>query len=86
MKLKEGFITHETGEEQIMVGTGEVRFAGLVRSNKTAAFIIDCLKVETTREEIVSKMVDCYDASREVIAADVQHILEQLDSIGAIVE
>lgn len=86
MKLKEGFITHETGEEQIMVGTGEVRFAGLVRSNKTAAFIIDCLKVETTREEIVSKMADCYDASREVIAADVQHILEQLDSIGAIVE
>lgn len=86
MKLKEGFITHETGEEQIMVGTGEVRFAGLVRSNKTAAFIIDCLKVETTREEIVSKMADRYDASREVIAADVQHILEQLDSIGAIVE
>lgn len=34
MKLKSGFITHETDGEQIMVGTGNVSFAGLVRSNK----------------------------------------------------
>ena len=46
MKLKEGLITHETGEEQIMVSAGAVSFNGLVRSNQTAVFIVDCLKMD----------------------------------------
>lgn len=50
MKLKNGFITHEIDGEQIMVATGKISFAGLVRSNKTAAFIVDSLKTETTKE------------------------------------
>lgn len=86
MKLKDGFITHDTGEEQIMVGTGAVQFAGLVRSNRTAAFIVDCLKSETTERQIVEAMTERYDAPRDVIAADVARILEQLRSIGAIDE
>lgn len=31
MKLKDGFITHETGGEQIMVSAGETKFSGLVK-------------------------------------------------------
>ena len=56
MKLKTGFITHTIGKEQMMVATGPAGkdFHGLVRSNETAAFIVDCLKKETTEEEIVA--------------------------------
>ena len=39
MKLKDGFVTHDMGGEQIMVSTGSTAFSGLVRSNGTAAFI-----------------------------------------------
>ena len=53
MKLKEGFVTHEMGGEQVMVATGSASFSGLVRSNATAAFIVDCLKEETTKEQIL---------------------------------
>lgn len=84
MRLKDGFITHMTGDEQIMVGAGGMEFAGLVRSNRTAAFIVDCLKTETTAEEIVEAMARRYDAPREVLARDVERILEQLRGIGAI--
>ena len=56
MKLKDGFITHETYGEQIMVSAGNVKFSGLVRSNRTAAFIVDCLKSETSETEIIEKM------------------------------
>lgn len=86
MKLKDGFVTHDMGGEQIMVSTGSTAFSGLVRSNGTAAFIVDCLKEETTREEIIAKMLDKYDASEEVISADVDKILEKLRSIKALDE
>ena len=81
MKLKDGFVTHDMGGEQIMVSTGSTAFSGLVRSNGTAAFIVDCLKEETTREEIIAKMLDKYDASEEVISADVDKILAKLHFI-----
>lgn len=86
MQLKEGFITHETDGMQIMVAAGETQFSGLVRSNKTAAFIVDCLKQPTTPEQIVESMAEQYDAPKEVIAKDVDKILEQLRSIGALDE
>jgi hypothetical protein len=86
MRLTDGFITHETDGEQIMVSAGDVSFAGLVRSNKTAAFIVDCLKTETTKEQIVDAMAEKYDASKDVMARDVEIILGKLRSIGALDE
>lgn len=86
MKLKDGFVTHEMGGEQIMVATGAATFAGLVRSNATAGFIVDCLKEETTREAIIEKMLEKYDATPEIIAADVDKIIGKLRSIKALDE
>ncbi len=85
MKLKETFITHEMDGEQIMVAVGG-GFSGMVRSNATAAFIVDCLKNDTTQEAIVDAMCAEYDAPRDVIAGDVEKILAQLRSIGALDE
>ena len=86
MKLKNGFITHETGDEHITVSSGGVSFNGLIRSNKTAGFIVECLKEEITEEEIIEKMLEKYDAPRARIASDVSKILENLRKIGAIDE
>ena len=54
MKLKTGFITHQIQDTQMMVAAGEAaeNFHGLVRSNETAAFIVDCLKNETPRKTL----------------------------------
>ena len=88
MKLRDGFITYSTDEEQIMVAAGSAAefFHGMVRSNRTAAFIIDCLSQETTKEEIVEKMFKKYDASREQIASGVDSVLDSLRKIGALDE
>ena len=85
MKLKDNFITHETDGEQIMVAAGG-SFAGMVRSNATAAFIVDCLKTDTTEAEILDKMLGKYDADAEVMAKDIKAIIEKLRKIGAIDE
>lgn len=84
MKLRKGFITHESNGEHITVTAGNTAFNGLVRSNKTAGFIVECLKENVTKEEIIHKMLDKYDACEETITKDVDMILARLLEIGAI--
>lgn len=86
MRLKDSFITQDIDGTQFMVAVGETSFTGIVRSNKTAAFIVECLKTETTKEQIVDTMCAKYDAPKERIEADVEKILEKLRGIGALDE
>lgn len=86
MKLKEGFITQEIEGEQIMISVGSAGFAGLVRSNRTAAFIVEQLKAETTKEAIADALAQKYDVPGSVLTEDIERILEKLRSIGALDE
>lgn len=86
MKLKDSFITQDIDGTQFMVAVGETSFTGIVRSNKTAAFIVECLKTETTKNQIVNAMCAKYDAPKDRIEADVEKILEKLRGIGALDE
>ncbi|MBQ7371134.1 MAG: PqqD family protein [Blautia sp.] len=86
MKLKEGFITHGIDDEMIMVSTANTKFNGLTRSNRTASFILNCLKKDTTETEIVAAMLEKYDTTEDIIAADVKKILNMLLKIGALDE
>ena len=85
MKLKDTYITHDNDGEQILLDTSS-SFAGLIRSNKTAAFIVECLKEETTQEKIVEAMFEKYDASKDVLAKDVSEVIEKLRKVGALEE
>lgn len=84
MKLNSGFIAHNDGEDKLLVSTGAVSFSGLVRSNSTAGFIIECLDTETTEDEIVAKMLGKYEVSEEQARSDVKKIIAQLREIGAV--
>lgn len=86
MKLKNDFITQTIDETQFLIPVGSESFNGIVRSNKTAAYIVDLLKEETTEEKIIDALCARYDASREVITADVRKILDTLRSINALEE
>jgi len=85
VKLKKEFITHTTDGEQLMISAGG-SFNGMVRSNSTAAAIIDLLKTETTPEKIVDAMLERYEVEREVVARDVDKVIDALRGIGAIDE
>ena len=85
MQLRKEFITQDMGGEQIMVATGG-HFSGMVRSNPTAAYIVDQLKEETDKEQIIQKMLENYDAPRSVIERDVDKVLGILRSINALEE
>ena len=86
MKLKDGFITHEGAGEQITVSAGSVSFSGMIRSNQTAGFIVECLKEEITEDEIIERLLAKYDAPKEQITKDVASVLVKLRGIGAVEE
>ena len=86
MKLKKEFITHDTGEESLLVPTGSAGFSGLVKGNKTLGAILALLKEDTTEEAVVAAMKQRFDAPEEVIARDVKKALAELRKIGAIDE
>ena len=85
MKLKDTFVSHVTNGEQILVDVSS-SFSGLIRSNKTAAFIVAQLKSETTLDSIVDAMFEKYDAPKEVLRRDAQAVIDKLRSVGAIDE
>lgn len=84
MKLKDGFITYNTGDENLLVATGEAgkSFNGIVRNNETAAFIAELLKEEITEEEIVSRILDTYDVDENTAKKDVRKLLDTFKREG----
>ena len=86
MNLKKEFITYPVDQNVIMVGTGDTSFKGVVKANTTAAFVLECLKNEISEEELVEKMLEKYDADREIITRDIHSIVEKLRSVGALQE
>lgn len=85
MRVKESFIVHENKDEQIIVDAAGT-FAGMVQNNKTAAFIVNCLKHDTTMEAITNSLYEKYDVPLEEIQQDVNNIIQKLRYIGAIDE
>lgn len=86
MKLKSTFLSQDIDDTRFLVPIGGEAFSGIAKGNSSAAFIMDCLKTDTTEEQIVDAMCKKYDAPRDEIAADVHEVLEKLRSIGALEE
>lgn len=83
MRLKECFITYENGDDTILMDSS-AEFSGLAHSNRTAAFIIDCLKTETTIREIADKMLDRFDATEAQVTDSINDVVSALKSINAL--
>ena len=86
MKLNDTFVQHNMDGQTVIVPTAGADFHGLIQGNKTLAVIADCLKQDTTEEEIVDTLCARFDGDREVIKADVAEAVKKLKEIGAIDE
>ena len=84
MKLNSNFVKHTIDGQTVLVPTAKAPFHGLVQGNKSVDFILECLKSETTEDEIVESMCRHFNGDRETIASDVSDVITRLKSIGAI--
>ena len=87
MKLDSRFLTHVTKGEHYVISTSDTQFKGIIKNNETAAFIVECLKFNTTAGEIVDKILKEYTGvDRETVENDVEEMIEDLRSVGALEE
>lgn len=86
MKLNDNFLVYKINEETLLVPTASAPFHGLGQGNETVGTILNCLKNNTTEEEIVNALEAKFDGNREEMTADVRSVIEKLKSIGAIDE
>ncbi len=84
MKLKKDFISHNTDTETLLVAAGGAEFTGIVRGNKTFGTILELLKKDRSRDEIVKAMRTKYDAPEGAIEKDVDRAIRELRKIGAL--
>ena len=84
MKLSKEFILHTANGETVLVPTGNAKFSGIVRGNKTLGAVLELLQKDTTEAQIVEAMKQRFDAPEEMIARDVRKALEALEKIGAL--
>ena len=86
MKLKKGFIVHDTGSESVLVPMGGAGWSGVVKGNRTLGAILDLLKEDTNVGAIIDAMKQRFDAPEEIITSDVMKALSELQKIGALDE
>ncbi len=80
MKLKTGFILHQVGEEYIVVAVEErtKEFCGMIKLNRTAAFLWEQMKEEFTKEDLTNALLEKYDVSKEKAKCEVDSFLDML--------
>lgn len=84
MKLNKNFLVHTTGNDTVVVPTGDAGFSGVVKGNETLGAILDLMKKDTTEQNIIESMLKVYDVPREIIEKDVRTTINRLKEIGAI--
>ena len=88
MQISKDFILQKVGGSYVAVPIGETSktFNGMVRLNETGVFLWKKLsEQDSTEEDLVDALLEEYDVAREIAAADVHRIVEQLRQSGILV-
>lgn len=86
MRLREEFITYNMDDGQVLVSTDQSLFNGMLKCNKSAALIVECLSQECTEQDILDKLLETYEVDQQTAAADLERVLGTLREIRAIEE
>ena len=79
MKISDGFLLKTVAGKNIVVSVGaEVNFNGMLTLNDTGVFLWNLLKKDTTKEEMLDKMLKEYDVSEGVASSDIDNFLIKL--------
>lgn len=88
MKLNKDIMLGNIDGKDFAIATGELAktFNGIINNNPSANFIFNLLKTEQTEDSIVQAMLEKYDATEDVIRADVRELLDVLRNAGILEE
>ena len=87
MKLKYEFAVREIMGEYVMVplGEGALKFAGMISTSETGALLVDALKNDVTRQDLLERMLEVYDVEEADAAADLDEFLDRLRKLDLLI-
>lgn len=88
MRLKDDFILHNTGEDFVIIATGEAtkNFNGIIKLNNMGGEIVGLLTTDISEEEIIKAIVEKYEVEYETAKEDIRNLLDSLRKAGVILD
>lgn len=88
MRLKDDFILHNTGEDFVIIATGEAtkNFNGIIKLNNIGGEIVGLLTTDISEEEIIKAIVEKYEVEYETAKEDILNLLDSLRKTGIILD
>ena len=86
MKIKDGFVLHSVGDENVVVAIGKMttKFRGMIRLNSTGAFIFRQLEKETDEKTVVSALIAEYGIDEATATTAASTFIAQLKEAGVL--
>lgn len=80
MKVKDDFALRKVADSYVVVPVNSLTldFNGVINLNETGAFLFEQLQKGIEKEELVEKMLDEYDVTREKASADIDLFINKL--------
>lgn len=88
MRLKDDFILHNTGEDFVIIATGEAtkNFNGIIKLNNMGGEIVGLLTTDISEEEIIKAIVEKYEVEYATAKEDIRNLLDSLRKAGVILD
>lgn len=88
MRLKDDFILHNTGEDFVIIATGEAtkNFNGIIKLNNMGGEIVGLLTTDISEDEIIKAIVEKYEVEYEIAREDILNLLDSLRKAGVILD
>ncbi|NLK39519.1 MAG: PqqD family protein [Clostridiales bacterium] len=86
MKTKNGFVLRELAGNHVVVAVGEAakEFNGVIRLNKTGAFLWSKLQSGSDEESLVAALLEEYDIDPDTAKKDVSAFVQKIQEAGLV--
>ena len=84
MKIKAGLSLNVMGDEFVVVADDPEVFRGMIKLNKSGAFVFELIQAETSKKVIIDKIVKKYDIDEKTASDDLIEYIETFKAAGLI--
>ena len=87
MRLKYEFSVRDIMGEYVMVPLreGALEFSGMIGTSETGALLVEALRQDVTRDDLLTRILDAYDVDAQTAQADLDEVLAHLRSLNLLI-
>lgn len=86
MKIKKGFVLRKVAGQHVVIAIGEATrsLSGMIRLNETGAFLWGELEKGADMDNLLSRLLEEYDVSKDTAQRDVKEFVRVLTEAGCL--